>query len=121
MKSGSNLIFDPNALLANFSGLEEVLENAIKSFFTVYLTLLSNIQQAIEAKDSKKLTVAAHTFKGAVSNFFAEPCRTLAAKLEQMGASNQIEGAEVLLSELTAETEKLREALNDFLANKRVA
>jgi CheY-like chemotaxis protein len=101
-------------IFSNFSGIEDVLIKSIESFIELKPSLLNNIHQAITSKDSTSLEISAHTLTGAASNFFAEPVKMLAWKLEQCGASGDLSRAEDDFKKLSTEIEKLCSALNEL-------
>ena len=72
---------------------------------------MKEIRAAIDERDPKRLAIAAHTLKGAVSNFPATRAMDAAAKLEQVGKSGDFNGSEEAWALLASEMELLRPAL----------
>jgi CheY-like chemotaxis protein len=117
--SGAN--FDRAKYESNFVGMEDLATATVESFLEQQVHLLSAIEDALLVKDSKALELSAHTLKGAVSNFFAEPTRLRAAKLEELGRLGQWDKTEEIHLELKAEAEKLNSDLHEFVRAKKVA
>lgn len=69
--------------------------------------MLVATEQAAAAGDAGGLQHAAHTLKGAVSNFYAEPARSAALRLEQMGRSEDLSEVEPALQALRREIDRL--------------
>ena len=74
--------------------------------------LLADIRRAIETRDSKLLQRAAHTMKGSVTYFGAEPLAQAAAALENLGRIESFEGAPQMLAILEQELRRLVAALD---------
>ena len=109
-----NLPFDQEKFSSTFRGMESLAAETIKSFFASLPELVATIEVAIKNKNPTDLERAAHTLKGTLSNFYAEPSRVLALKLERMGQKKSIQGASVVLKELKAELSKLSKILRKF-------
>ncbi|MEY5027392.1 MAG: hypothetical protein RLZZ244_2920 [Verrucomicrobiota bacterium] len=74
--------FNRKAFLSEMEGMEDVLLDTINAFQETLPPLLDRIQEALSTQSLKELEIAAHTLKGMVSNFRAEPARNLALQLE---------------------------------------
>ena len=85
------------AVLERVGGDEELLREITAIFLEDYPSLIGEIQAAIEAKDARRLEVAAHTLKGSVANFGAQDAIEAAYRLEQLGRNCQmVEAPEAL-------------------------
>jgi HPt (histidine-containing phosphotransfer) domain-containing protein len=73
--------------------------------------LLNEIRTAISAGDTRSLERAAHTLKGSVANFGAEPAREAAFLLEMLGRSGDLAPAPEACSVLEREISRFTEAL----------
>jgi len=73
--------------------------------------LLADIRSAIDAGNSGKVERAAHTLKGSVSNFGAEPAREAALRLEMLGRSGDLRPAVEAYAVLEREIERSTAAL----------
>lgn len=109
------IIFDCQTYMANFAGMEDLARETIKSFLNTLPKMLSDIQHAIEEKNSSDLELHAHTLKGAVSNFYAEPARLLAWELEKLGKNKNMQNATDLIKDLVQELKLLENEFNLFL------
>jgi HPt (histidine-containing phosphotransfer) domain-containing protein len=73
--------------------------------------LRAEIRQAVAAGDAPKLKRAAHTLKGAVSNFGARRTVEAAQRLEALGKQGDLTGAGEAAAVLEEELERLLPAL----------
>lgn len=106
------LSFDKTTFLLNFSGIEDVAQVAIENFISILPELKNSVLKSIQENNSVELERAAHTLKGVVSNFYAEPSRLLASKLEIVGSQNKISEAMQIYSMLEVELLRLSEDLS---------
>jgi HPt (histidine-containing phosphotransfer) domain-containing protein len=122
MNEGEKLLaFDFATYMDNFRGMEDFALETIQIFIDSLPKLLFSIENAIDSKNSYELVMAAHNLKGAVSNFFAEPSRLIAAQLEQAASDNRIDTANQIFSILKIELERLLVALRDAISRNQVA
>lgn len=110
--------FDEKTFQANFQGMEDLACQTVQSFLSNLPSLVSSIENAIKSKNSADLELFAHTLKGAVSNFYAEPSRFLAWKLEQLGHGPMDSLADSIFNELQGELVRLTEDLKKYLNSK---
>jgi HPt (histidine-containing phosphotransfer) domain-containing protein len=102
---------DKDALYSHIDGDEEILQMIAEEFLSNASSMMGDIRAAVQNSDPDALSHAAHSFKGAVSNFFAEAIREKAFKLEQMGRSGTTEGSESVFSEMEEEVSVFLEEL----------
>lgn len=76
------------------------------------------IMDAIQRQDSELLYRSAHTLKGLVGNFGAEPVEFLARDLELSGKNNRFQGTTDTLQHLLSELALMNLALRKFLASQ---
>jgi HPt (histidine-containing phosphotransfer) domain-containing protein len=76
---------------------------------------MEEIRSAVEAGDATALSSAAHTIKGALGIFGAEPARSIAEELENLGRGGRVDGARELLARLGDAVVSAEEALDRFL------
>ncbi|MEI6713638.1 MAG: Hpt domain-containing protein [Verrucomicrobiota bacterium] len=107
----SDVVFNRDAFLANFEGMEELVTQVIESFEENYPSLLARVKNAIDSSDMGELQISAHTLKGVVSNFYAEHCRLLAFELEKMGKEKEATRALNVFDKLSKEAGRLSVAL----------
>jgi HPt (histidine-containing phosphotransfer) domain-containing protein len=101
--------FDEAALLERVEGDVELLAEIVALFREGSPRLLEEVRAAVAAGDSAALKRAAHTLKGAASNFGATAVVGIALELEMMGRANDLSWAaqardnlEVFMCELDA-------------------
>ena len=116
-------IFQKKKFLDRFKGFEDVAMETAETFVKAASDMLSKIEEALRKSDLSALEISAHTLKGAVSNFYAGPSTKLAAKLEAMAKNNEIQGADVVCTELAFEVKRLVAALTDVVSRveKKIA
>jgi HPt (histidine-containing phosphotransfer) domain-containing protein len=107
---------DEERLLERVGGDRKALGELVELFLTDAPRLLALIGEAIEAKDAGALQAAAHTLKGAVSNFAAPAASEAAARLQQIGESDRMGDARAVADVLGSELERLRGALEALRA-----
>jgi HPt (histidine-containing phosphotransfer) domain-containing protein len=96
----SEQLFDRQAALARVGDDEELLVELVKIFLDDYPHSLSDIEEAVARQDPPKLERAAHTLKGAVANFGAEPVVRQAYALERLGRMGDLSLANESLHQL---------------------
>ena len=107
--------FDRQELLDRVDEDMEFLAETVEMFDEDGPPLLSEIRDAIARQDSEALAQAAHTFKGMVANFCADPAVEAALELEMMGKNADLGGAEEAAGRLESEAERLKSALVDLV------
>ena len=80
-------------------------------FLEESLKLLKNLRGAIDRLNGEELRRAAHALKGAVANFCADPAKSAASRLEEMGKNGDFNLAEATYVLLQSENKRLREDL----------
>ncbi len=73
------------------------------------------IEEALGTEDADALATAAHTIKGALSVFGAEPARALAERLETTGREGRIGDARELCARLGDAVVAIHEGLDALL------
>jgi signal transduction histidine kinase/DNA-binding response OmpR family regulator len=111
-------VFDRGKALEQFEGDEELLMEIAGMFVQERPAMMSAIQTAIERGDSQELRIAAHTLKGVVGNFRAEPAVEAALRLEQMGKRGDLSGAAAAWEALNEAIDGLLNALKALLSQK---
>lgn len=109
---------DREKFLEQFQGMEDLAQHAVDSFLEHIPKLMKSIEDSIQNKSPQQLELAAHTLKGAVSNFYAEPSRILAWKLEQLGHGTITAESKSIFNELQIEIERLTEVLTEYSSEK---
>jgi HPt (histidine-containing phosphotransfer) domain-containing protein len=103
------------AALDRLGGDKELLEEVAQLFLQTSPDLLAEIRRAVAAGNAEALERSAHTLKGSVGNFGAEAAFDAALRLEKIGRSRELRGAEEALGVLEREMERVRPALKSLL------
>jgi CheY-like chemotaxis protein len=111
VQGGAPEVMDMAAATMRLEGDVELLKEIADVFLEQSPQLLLRIKEAAERGDSKTVERAAHTIKGSVSNFAAEPAYRAAQKLEEMGRHGDINRAGEACADLESEIERLKPAL----------
>lgn len=120
-KLAISVVFDEHNFLANFQGMEDLAAQTIHSFLDSLPQQLQAIESAILARNSRELELAAHSLKGAASNFCSESVQELAFQLEKMGKAKATTGCESIFKNLQTESESLAKSLQEFLQKRSAA
>ena len=102
---------DWDAALRRVRGSAEAMKKLAQLFATESNRLLPEVRAAVEAGDAAALRRAAHTLKGSVACFAAQPATDAALRLELMGRDHNLAGAAEAVATLEAEVERVRAAL----------
>lgn len=106
-------IFNKEEILEKLGDDEEFLKELAEIFIESYPEQMSNIEEAINNNDNNLLFEAAHTLKGAISNFGKNTAYEMAFKLETIGKEGKMDEAEKNHRVLVKEIEQLVNALKD--------
>jgi two-component system, sensor histidine kinase and response regulator len=103
------------AALAGLDGDRDLFREIVEILAEDSPKQLAEIRDAIGQGDALWLNRAAHTLKGALSNFQARTCAELALKLELSGGSGELAGAGECLDALEKEMASLARSLTRFV------
>jgi len=87
-------------------------------FFSDYPRQLDSLRTSAQRRDTATFRRAAHSLKGMLRNFQAEASAEKAFRLESMGQSGNLAGAEALIEELATEVKQLEVQLRKLLGEK---
>lgn len=104
--------FNYKELMENFSGDEDILHDLILEFKSRYGQMLAEIEKSIKNSNFSEIKLHAHTYKGVVSNFYAEKVRLLAFELEKKGSTNDSSDLISIFAQLSQDSRKLIEELD---------
>lgn len=113
--------YDKKAFLVSFEGMEALAKETVQSFLAILPILVATIEIAVRSRNAADLEQAAHSLKGSVSNFYAEPSRLLLWQLEQLGHGMVTPQADDVFEELKLELERLSADLKKFSIESSVA
>ncbi len=108
-------VFDKDVALKMFEGDEEFLKELVEIFINDVPEHMSEIEKAVNCRDSEALVKSAHKLKGAAANFGKNATTDTAFKLETMGRGNNLDGVEEGYDTLVKDTESLVNALKEFV------
>ena len=103
--------FDRSELMLRTEGDPELIRMLVDVFATDRPKLLGELESALDGGDADGVERAAHTIKGAVAIFGAEPARARAAKLEILGRDGDLDSARELHGELQSWVLRLEDDL----------
>jgi CheY-like chemotaxis protein len=104
-------VLDRQAILARVGNDRQLLKELVDLFLIEAPPLIEAIRQAVARTDVPALKVAAHTLKGAVSNFSTWPAFEAALRLETMAQTGELVQAGEALAALEAAMAQLVPAL----------
>ena len=105
------VVFDEAAALAGVGGNANLLGVLVELVLQDCPRLLAEIGEAITRGDACRLKRAAHSLKGAASNFSAPAACDAAFQLESLGGTGNMTGADEAYSTLQAALQRLQAAL----------
>jgi PAS domain S-box-containing protein len=108
-------VFDPAAMRERLGDDDALLRELVELFQGDCPGLLQRVATAVQARDPEALRQAAHTLKGSASNFGATDATRLALRLEEMGRTGNLTGADEVNAQLEAALRRLLEALDQWL------
>ncbi len=107
-------VFHRAEALARVGRDKELLREVAAVFLDNLPSVLSAIREAVARRDGKALESAAHTLKGAVSNFGAPAAVEAALAMETMGREGDLSRVGEAFAALEEEVERLRLALVEW-------
>lgn len=86
----SSSLIDFGELLARVESDRELMRDLMVIFKEEFPRYHKALRDAVESRDAKRVTSAAHTLKGMLSNLAAHEVAVAAARLEQLGRGREI-------------------------------
>jgi len=114
VEAEASAVFDKAVALSRVGGDAELLKEIAILFLDDYPKSLSELRDAVETGDAKRVERTAHGLKGSVSNFGARPAVDAALQLETMGRSQKLIEVEDLLRTLELALAALRPELESL-------
>lgn len=115
----------PVAIIENFdyaTGLKQseawIIELIAQDFLSESDQLLSELRQALHRHDREVAKRSAHTLKGLVANFHAQPIIDFAKSIEMYAEQSDFSLADIHYQTMLIEFPKLTSALQDYLAQR---
>jgi two-component system, sensor histidine kinase and response regulator len=106
--------FDEAGFLARMDGSYEICAQIAEAFLSEGPRLITNLQEAIDRKNTGEVARKAHALKGSIANFTSGAAFKAAVELEQQARENDLRAAAELLRRLQGEVESLTQALKLF-------
>jgi two-component system sensor histidine kinase/response regulator len=110
---------DLKSALVRVEGDKALLADLAKLFCEESPRMLAAVRTAVASKDADALERAAHSLKGSVATFAAANAFEAALKLERLGRAKELTGAEKVCAVLSAEVERLRADLEDWVEQQK--
>jgi len=104
-------VIDYHSALKRFGGDTALFRRIISLFDEDAPGLLQAIRDSVAANNAARLHRAAHSLRGLTANFDAQDAVAHVARLEGMGKSGRLEGAEQAITDLEREITRLDKAL----------
>jgi CheY-like chemotaxis protein/HPt (histidine-containing phosphotransfer) domain-containing protein len=108
-------LFDREDALGRVDGDRELLEEIASLFLETCPGWLEDLRRGLAQCEGDLIRRAAHTLKGSASSFGARPLIESALRLEEIGASQNLETAEAAVHELASLVDTLTRELREFL------
>ena len=106
---------DKEALLKAFDGDWNFLKEVVDVFLSDYPRLLDDLRRAHKERDSDTLMRAAHSLKGMMKNFQAEPAAGVAFELEKKGKEENFDGVPDTIETLAGQVAEVDKILRGIL------
>ena len=111
-------VFDEAVVLERVGGDRRELRALVRLFLADCPRALARIREAIASGSARALRDSAHALKGAVANFAAAAAVEAAQRLQAMGQSGALAGAEDAYRDLAGRIREVRRALKLFAASR---
>lgn len=104
-----------NELNTHFAGDEEMVGELVDIFAGTYPDIVDELKASIVKEDFEVVERSAHSLKGMVANFFAEPIKENCLAIEKMGKEKSLSGVDEKVSLIESDIKTLLDELKDFL------
>ncbi len=112
------IVFDKDAVLKMIEDEEDFLKELAEIFINDVPEHMSEIEKAVNCRNSEALVKSAHKLKGAAANFGKNVTTGTAFNLETMGKENNLDGVEEVYDTLVKDVERLMNALQEFVKSE---
>lgn len=123
MKAERNLenAVDIESALDAVGGHDEILVDMIKIFIDDYPARVESLKKSIDKADGNEIRSCAHGIRGNLMQVMAYRASELAEQIEMMGMVSKISEAGELMNDFEDETERVVEALREFVEGRQTA
>ena len=108
-------VIDRARLLERVGGDARALKDVARIFLADAPRRMAGIRRALARDDPRALRAAAHTLKGALSNFGAQGAVDAAFELQKLGDASDLEDAPAVLERLEGELKAVRSELRTLV------
>jgi len=105
-------IFDKAGLLDRLMGDEALANEILGEFLEDVPRNVTALKEALDNGDAPSIQLRAHTIKGQSANVGGEALRETAFEIEKAGESGDLETVKARMTELEAQFDRLRKAMN---------
>ncbi len=109
-------VFDAEGMMARLMDDAELASLVVQGFLDDAPKLIEALRDRLDARDAPGAMLQAHTIKGASAAVSGEALRAVAAEIERLAATNDVDAATALLPVLESAFGRLREAMAGFEA-----
>jgi CheY-like chemotaxis protein len=111
LPSSAPIVFDKAGFLARLQDCEELAQSVCQMFMADMPKQIAVLRSALQAGDTARASMQAHTIRGAASNVGGEAMRAAAYAIEQSGNSGDLSAIAADLPELEAQFDLLQQAM----------
>ena len=108
-------LIDERKVLAGLGGDRELMAEVLRLFIDDSARLLREMHTAVARKNAEAIRQVGHALKGSIANLSSGTAQELAAEMEQVGKSGDLESAPGLVERLEHELTMLQEAAEQLL------
>ena len=105
-------IFDKAGLLDRLMGDQELANEILGEFLEDVPRKFTALKEALDNGDAPSVQLQAHTIKGQSANVGGEALRETAFEIEKAGKTGDLETVKARMTELEAQFDRLKEAMN---------
>jgi signal transduction histidine kinase/HPt (histidine-containing phosphotransfer) domain-containing protein len=107
-------IFQREEALASLAGQDALFRQMVDFYFEEWPQRLAEIEMALDRAEALSIARAAHRLKGTVIYLGARPLLAILDRVEQIGESGDLCGAEASVADLQREARRLAEAVASY-------
>lgn len=107
-------LFNKEQFKKNHKGVEDLIPSTIDEFLHHVPDMMLSLQNAYNDGTQDKLTMAAHSLKGAIASVCSDPVRDIAYKIETLSRENKREQIPPHMAELESGLKQLKNDLKSF-------
>jgi CheY-like chemotaxis protein/HPt (histidine-containing phosphotransfer) domain-containing protein len=117
-ENGATAVFNVQATLERLDGNEKLLFRLIQLFQRESLSILAELRDTLGQGNASELRARAHKLKGALASIGGDAARDVAARLEEMAATGNLDPAPQCVDTLVDELGRLEGELERYVAER---